>query len=212
MDSPAEGMGMLPPTPVKNSNRVIGLTVVVIVHVILIAALASGLAKTAISVIKGPLEAALLQEQQQADLPPPPPPKVEDLPQSNIVPPDINIETPVITEAPKAVAPPPPVAVAAPISQEPIVPPKSNNKNVVNQDDYPPVSRRLGEEGIVMVKIGVTDTGGVGSCAIQKSSGHDRLDLAACQIAKSKFHFTPAMQGGKAVAAPVTIGVSFKLS
>ena len=52
-----------------SSRRLVGVAVVVVLHVFIFYALISGLARTAVEIIKKPLEAKIIVE-----LPPPPPP------------------------------------------------------------------------------------------------------------------------------------------
>ncbi|MCE2666333.1 MAG: energy transducer TonB, partial [Limnohabitans sp.] len=54
-------------------KHLIGLTVVVVLHGLLFWAINSGLARKFVKVIKGPVEAVLLEE-TKPDIPPPPPP------------------------------------------------------------------------------------------------------------------------------------------
>ena len=53
---------------------VIGLTAVVVLHGLLFWAINSGLARKFVKVIKGPVEAVLLEEAKPDITPPPPPP------------------------------------------------------------------------------------------------------------------------------------------
>jgi protein TonB len=75
---------------------------------------------------------------------------------------------------------------------------------------YPSISRRLGEEGVVMLRVYVSANGTPDQIQLLKSSGFDRLDQAA-QFAVSKWRFAPARQGKMAVAAWVQVPVSFQL-
>ncbi|MEN9550233.1 MAG: hypothetical protein RI896_174 [Pseudomonadota bacterium] len=54
-------------------KHIVGLTVVVVLHGLLFWAINSGLARKFVKVIKGPVEAVLLEE-TKPDIPPPPPP------------------------------------------------------------------------------------------------------------------------------------------
>jgi hypothetical protein len=53
-------------------KHIVGLTVVVVLHGLLFWAINSGLARKFVKVIKGPVEAVLLEE-TKPDIPPPPP-------------------------------------------------------------------------------------------------------------------------------------------
>jgi TonB family protein len=56
---------------------------------------------------------------------------------------------------------------------------------------YPPVSKRLGEEGTVVARVTVDPDGHVLDAKIAKSSGFERLDAAAIEYAQKMLHFVP---------------------
>lgn len=75
---------------------------------------------------------------------------------------------------------------------------------------YPAMSRRLGEEGRVMLEVHVLADGTPSKVSLAKSSGFSRLDDAAVEAVK-RWKFVPAKRGGEAVAAVVTIPMPFVL-
>lgn len=75
---------------------------------------------------------------------------------------------------------------------------------------YPALSRRLGEEGQVLLRVLVAEDGSPREIKLLKSSGYDRLDAAA-QEAVSHWRFVPARKGNVPVAASVQVPVSFQL-
>lgn len=75
---------------------------------------------------------------------------------------------------------------------------------------YPSLSRRMGEEGKVMLRAYVLPSGKPESVELKHSSGSARLDEAA-MAAVRKWRFVPARKGGDAVAAWVLIPISFRL-
>ncbi|TAK63807.1 MAG: energy transducer TonB [Methylobacter sp.] len=75
---------------------------------------------------------------------------------------------------------------------------------------YPSVSRRLGEEGLVLLNVQVTADGAAGSVELQTGSGSDRLDEAALEAVK-KWRFVPAKRGDQAVSASVVVPVRFSI-
>jgi len=111
------------------TRHIVGITAVILLHVLVIYGLVTGLARKAVEVIKKPLTATIVEEIKAPPPPPPPPKKIEvpktpPPPQVYVPPPDIPAPTtttePVITavtptppEAPHVIAPPP-VAVVAP--------------------------------------------------------------------------------------------------
>lgn len=75
---------------------------------------------------------------------------------------------------------------------------------------YPSLSRRMGEEGKVMLRAYVLPSGKPESVELKHSSGSARLDEAALAAVR-KWRFVPARKGGDAVAAWVLIPISFRL-
>ncbi|MEY2854732.1 MAG: hypothetical protein RL030_1864, partial [Pseudomonadota bacterium] len=92
-----------------------------------------------------------------------------------------------VTDKPQPPAPPP---VAAPPPPQ-LKLSRANQPNV--NDYYPPTSQRLGEEGIVKVKICVGTNGRVTSAEVGESSGVGRLDEAGVKVAKL-YRFNPVTQ------------------
>lgn len=78
------------------------------------------------------------------------------------------------------------------------------------EDFYPALSRRLGEEGTVMVSFRISATGCVESAAIVGSSGSDLLDEAVLKFYET-MEFVPGAMDGKAVESTVTAPIVFKL-
>lgn len=75
---------------------------------------------------------------------------------------------------------------------------------------YPRESRLLKEEGQVMLTVYVDQRGKPVDINVRKTSGFDRLDLAAVE-AVSKWCFYPATKDGEPVAARVVVPVTFSL-
>jgi periplasmic protein TonB len=75
---------------------------------------------------------------------------------------------------------------------------------------YPPLSRRLEEQGTVILSVFVDNNGQAQNVVVKKSSGFDRLDVAALETVK-KWRFSPAKNGDKIVASWVQVPVSFVL-
>ena len=76
--------------------------------------------------------------------------------------------------------------------------------------DYPPqaVADRL--QGVVLLRIHISDTGNVARAEIIQSTGHQVLDAAAVR-AVNTWRFSPARRSGKTVAATVRLPVRFSL-
>jgi protein TonB len=104
----------------KARSRGTGLAVVVALHVLIGWALASGLARQAIEIVKKPITMSIIPEVVPPPPPPPPPPKVEklkELPKVQAPPPPAYVPPPEVQVA----APPPIVAVQAEPPKEPVV-------------------------------------------------------------------------------------------
>ena len=76
--------------------------------------------------------------------------------------------------------------------------------------NYPPLSRRLGEEGKVMLKVKVSADGHPATVHLEKTSNFDRLDEAA-RLAVTRWRFIPAKRGEEAIEASVIVPVVFRL-
>ncbi|GAB4158754.1 MAG: hypothetical protein Fur0037_26200 [Planctomycetota bacterium] len=76
---------------------------------------------------------------------------------------------------------------------------------------YPLQSRRLGEQGRVVLSLAIDARGNVVEARIVRSSGHRRLDRAALEALR-KWKFLPATRGGHPVATTIEQEVEFVLS
>lgn len=184
-------------------NHLPGITFVIVLHIIIIYALVSGLARKAVELVQKPLETKLIAEQVKPpeETKPPPPPKIVAPPPPFIPPPEINIQvavTPspaaisaVTTTAPPKEAPPPAPAPKAPVRTAPVVMAKS-----CQPPEYPSASRRLGEKGVVILNFLIDAEGKVIESRIDASSGVERLDEAA-RKALALCKFSPGTVDGK---------------
>lgn len=75
---------------------------------------------------------------------------------------------------------------------------------------YPFSSRKLGEEGTVLLAVEISPDGGVNSLSIRNSSGYSRLDEAALKAVR-RWRFKPARIGGIAVSDKVEVPIRFAL-
>ncbi|CAN1490719.1 TonB Periplasmic protein TonB, links inner and outer membranes [Methylophilaceae bacterium] len=109
------------------------------------------------------------------------------------------------------VAPPPPV-VPAPPAPEPVVEAPVKPATVTLSSDlsvscpqrampnYPAASRRLNEQGLVVLRVELDETGHITSARVETSSGYKRLDEAGLAIVKT-WHCNAATREGKAIRA-----------
>lgn len=75
---------------------------------------------------------------------------------------------------------------------------------------YPALSRRLREQGRVLMRVYVDPQGAPAQVQLRQSSGHPRLDSAA-EAAVRRWRFVPARQGSDAIGAWVLVPISFSL-
>jgi periplasmic protein TonB len=75
---------------------------------------------------------------------------------------------------------------------------------------YPSLSRRLGEQGVVILSVLVGEDGAVQKLEIAKSSSYPRLDEAASRAVQN-WRFTPGKQAGALQAMWVKVPISFIL-
>jgi len=75
---------------------------------------------------------------------------------------------------------------------------------------YPPLSRRAGEEGKVVLQVFVEASGLASTVKVQESAGVERLDQAAIAAVK-RWKFIPAQRGTEAVGAWVRVPIVFSL-
>jgi len=104
------------------------------------------------------------------------------------------------------------VSVSAEPSLASVVTPPSFGASYLNNPKpfYPLASRRLGEEGITMLRVQVSAEGVPQQIQVERSSGSSRLDMAA-QKAVRDWRFVPAREGSMAVAGWVNVPINWKL-
>ncbi|WP_295008557.1 energy transducer TonB [uncultured Dechloromonas sp.] len=111
------------------------------------------------------------------------------------------------------VATPPEVKPAppAPPAPEPVVQARFDADYLKNPaPPYPPLSRRMGEEGRVLLRVSVTAQGTADNVEIKTSSGSQRLDESAQKTVRN-WKFIPAKRGETAVQSWVLVPIIFKL-
>lgn len=171
-----------------------------------------------------PLAVRIIAPPAQEPVRPPPPKAVLDRPS---VPKPPNLELPPIAmvqpESPHPLvppAPPRPVAAEPPRTSAPmeseaqpaaITPPVFNANYLDNPAPaYPAPSRRMREQGRVILRVLVRTNGTAAQVQVRTSSGHARLDDAA-RDAVQQWKFVPARRGAEPVEEWVLIPVSFRL-
>ncbi len=155
-------------------RHAIGVTFVVLLHVFVIYALVTGLARKAVEVIKKPLSATIIEELKAPPPPPPPPKKIVEPPklkpmETYVPPPDVPVTTtntaPVISEVTSA-PPTEPHVIAAPAAA-PTPPPKPAVRRGITRiagDDpvYPRAAIKAGiSKGKVIARVMIDEKGNV---------------------------------------------------
>lgn len=212
-------------------NAVLAVSVVVF-HVVGLWALQSGLLRRAVEVI---VPVAMLSEFIEPPAPkvvPPPPAPVPVKPQPVVQKPQpapppplaaIADPTPAPTAPTGVIDPPPappifvpvaPVAVAAPAA--PPAPPKvelpSSDADYLQnpKPPYPPISKRLGEQGKVVVRVLINTQGTAEKGEIKRSSGFDRLDQTALNTVL-RWRYVPGKRAGVAETMWFDVPINFVL-
>lgn len=166
--------------------------------------------------IPGPQEAMTLfvnfiappapEKKAEPKRPPPPRPKPVEKPQPR----QIVAETPAIAPTDYVAPPPPPMPVPV-IEAPPAPPPKPAEPLALGSElavacpertppRYPPLSRRLGEEGTSLLRVELDEQGNIGAARITSSSGFARLDAAALAAVRT-WRCNPATRNGQPVRA-----------
>ncbi|WP_408611059.1 energy transducer TonB, partial [Limnohabitans radicicola] len=204
----------------KPTKHLVGLGLVVLLHLLLLWAINSGLARSFVKKLKGPVEAVLLEEQKPDIPPPPPPPPPKNLPPpppSYVPPVDVPVSAPpaanaiaAVSNTPQPPAPPSPAPVVAAPPAAPVRTGAVVNSANCEKPEYPSASRRLEEEGTVSLRFLVGVDGKVIQAEVDKSSGFRRLDEAA-RAGLAKCQFKPATVDGKPEQAWASMKYTWRL-
>lgn len=142
----------------------------------------------------------------------PPAPKPQPKPIEKPKPRQIVAETPVVAPSDHVAPPPPPQpapVIAPPEPVAPAAPPLPLGPVTLAGElsvacpqraapGYPPTSRRLGEEGIVVLRVELDEQGKVCAARVSSSSGFARLDTAALDAVRT-WQCNPAQRAGRPV-------------
>ena len=188
------------------SRRMAVFIAIIVLHIGFYWALKQGLVRAGMN---------LIEDFSIMDLPPPPPPV--DVPPPEVPPPLIDLpsfEGPTNAITARVVESTPRPAAATPPRNVQITPPrmKARGDRVMAAINacYPSASRRLSEEGKVLVTIAIGVDGKVGALHVSQSSGFGRLDGAAECVVR-RLPFDPGKRDGVPVEAQATLPIVFKL-
>jgi len=105
-----------------------------------------------------------------------------------------------------------PLQAESEVEPEAVTPPRIDNAGHLKNPPprYPRLSRRLLEEGEVILVLWVLADGTVSEVEIEASSGYPRLDKAALKAVR-KWRYTPATRDGEAIAYRYQQSVQFSM-
>ena len=122
-----------------------------------------------------------------------------------------------LIEATQSITPAPAAVLATPAETKPTPAPEPVSQPRFDADylknpspPYPPLARRMGEEGKVVLRVSVNPQGTADSVEIKTSSGSARLDDAAANTIK-RWKFIPAKRGDSTIQSWVLVPIIFKL-
>lgn len=97
-------------------------------------------------------------------------------------------------------------------TQVPVTPPNAEASQLNNPAPaYPSSSRKLREQGVVLLEILVKTDGTLGDMKLKKSSGYSRLDDSAMRAVKH-WHFLPATRAGEPIDYWYELPIEFSLN
>lgn len=212
-----------PFTPIRPTlRRTVCFALVVAAHAGLVWALVDLARRPVVRQAAEALLVRLIEPSRPAsEVRPPPPrhpqprlrePDIAPLPPVNVA---FAVETPTAIHVPPPVpapaavtAPPPAPSLPAPV---PVVAARFDADYLSNPKPiYPVGSRRLGEEGTVVLRVKVSPGGAPMQVEIKHSCGFARLDEAA-RIAVAQWRFVPARRGDETVESWVSVPIVFSL-
>lgn len=191
-------------------ERIVGIGFVGLLHVIAIWAIVSGLGQKIARAVE-PHDLVVVQTKLKSEPPPPAPPK----------PP-----TPELATSTTPLTPPPIIDIAReqPATITATLPPPTSTQTPPSSDSgasaiagthttppYPPIERKLGDQGTVKLRLTISPQGIVTAADIVQSSGFPGLDQAAMSWVMSHWKYKPAIQGGVPATSTTVAAVVFNL-
>ena len=190
------------------SKHLVGMSIVVLLHVIIVYALVTGLARKMVEVIKQPLQTKLIEEiKKQPDDLPPPPPKLLPPPPPFVPPPEVQIQMPSTVSSGAITT----TTSVKPVATAPVAAPKVAVRRGVApvhrvNPVYPKNAARDNIEGVVEALLSTNGNGDVVRVTITKSIPRGVFDNEAIR-AMMQWKFKG--EGGDDVYA---VEVEFKLA
>ncbi len=209
----------------KARGHTLSVTGAAVAHVALLGLAATIVPTDRLVDIVRPFTARLIESAAEVSPPPSPPPQqpprqkaraVAQKAQPTAQPVLVASTTAPASEAPAFVVAPQP---STPIAARPIAPAPEAAVVAARFDAdyldnprpaYPRVSRKLGEEGKVILRVRVNAAGRPEHIELKHTSGSERLDQAALDTV-IRWRFVPARRGDEAIASWVLVPITFKL-
>jgi protein TonB len=193
----------------KSSPKTVPVLIAVAVHVALILGLAKGLSEVRLPSMQTITEAFSVPETVEPKKPEPEPDVA--LPQDASMTPvpmempviPIEPDVPVTVETPNAIS-------SDPQPSQPVMDTPFAQVQLLRrvEPQYPAMSKRMDEQGTVVMRLTIMPNGRVSKVDVLNSSGFARLDQAAKDAVRQ---WTFARRDGAAVAYTVTVPVKFQL-
>lgn len=208
-------------------RRFAPLVAIVAGHALLFYAVSSGMMSKIATVVMPKVVTVTFVASPEPLTPAPPPPKTVPVVQltPTYIPPMPVLSTPQV-EPTITVAPPAPrtsqpavpavaapvAAVAPPAPAAPAAPKTITGVEYIRapQPVYPSIARRMGESGVVMLRVLIGEKGQAEQVTIQKSSGSEKLDEAGRQ-AVLRALYKPYIEDGKAIPVYALVPINFQL-
>ena len=210
-----------------SGNKIVSLVIVALIHIVVIYALVTGLAYSAVKTVAEKLNVVDVQEEVvEPEEPPPPPPDQPITPPPVVTPPPIvrtppttapvitttNTPPPVFIPNPVAAPPPAPPAPPPPPSKASGASPRGNPGSWATPNDYPARALREERAGTTRFRVTIGPDGRVTNCEITGSSGHADLDEATCKNVTRRARFKPALDAaGNAISDTYSNAVRWEI-
>jgi periplasmic protein TonB len=197
----------------ERSSRVVAAATIVAAHALVLYGLSLVGPSIKQVLSDAPVEVRFIAESQPAPSWQPPEVKAINTPQIAIPVPQV-VEVPVVAESEHAITAPVQLASMVKASSE-----DRNTPRLISTVEYvrepapryPPQSRKLREQGLVVLRVLIDEKGAACSIEVETSSGHERLDAAARE-AVSRAAFRPYVEDGSPRRAFVLIPIEFSLN
>lgn len=191
-------------------RKATSLVVVGALHVGLIAALATGLTPIVVKAIPRPVDVFFTRDVTPPVAPPTPEVKLVQPTIDTVPKPDWTTDDAQQKQITVAHADNPPPMTTGPVAK--ILPTAAVSiAGSHTTPPYPPLSRRLGEEGKVGLHIFIAPDGRISNVEIAHSSGIQRLDDAARDWVRANWLYRPATRDGKPITSETEAVVVFNL-